>query len=89
MEKTDYKIIFGAPTTLAVNGLMMMMINKVDRSNAYDAQIPSVNDADVFSLPTSHFTTKLSLTGYTLKIKKKLVVRKHLQMPMCNAWTET
>ena len=28
MEKTGYKIIFGAPTTLAVKGLMMMMMNQ-------------------------------------------------------------
>ena len=27
MEKTDCKIICGAPTTLAVKGLMMMMMN--------------------------------------------------------------
>ena len=27
MEKTDYKIICGAPTTLAVKGLMTMMMN--------------------------------------------------------------
>ena len=26
MEKTGFKIIFGAPTTLAVKGLMMMMM---------------------------------------------------------------
>ena len=28
MEKTGCKIICGAPTTLAVKGLMMMMMNK-------------------------------------------------------------
>ena len=29
MEETDFRIICGAPTTLAVKGLMMMMIQKV------------------------------------------------------------
>ena len=28
MEKTGYKIICGAPTTLAVKGLMMMMMTQ-------------------------------------------------------------
>ena len=28
MEKTGFKVICGAPTTLAVKGLMMMMMNK-------------------------------------------------------------
>ena len=31
MEKTDCKIICGAPTTLAVKGLMMMMMNLTSR----------------------------------------------------------
>ena len=32
MEKTGCKIIFGAPTTLAVKGLMMMMMMMISQS---------------------------------------------------------
>ena len=35
MEKTGCKIICGAPTTLAVKGLMMMMMIRVHDSQAY------------------------------------------------------
>ena len=33
MEKTGCKVVCGAPTTLAVKGLMMMMMMKVKRLN--------------------------------------------------------
>ena len=35
MEKTDCKIICGAPTTLAVKGLMMMMMMKYVSTSDY------------------------------------------------------
>ena len=35
MEKTGCKIICGAPTTLAVQGLMMMMINILENVSSY------------------------------------------------------
>ena len=35
MEKTGCKIICGAPTTLAVKGLMMMMINILENVSSY------------------------------------------------------
>ena len=68
MEKTGYKIICGAPTTLAVKELMMMMYTSIAHADLVhdvtdkDRQVQNGGDHDrVFATFKSRFVTDYAI----------------------------